>query len=74
MGTGKPYTVQEMVDTFKRVNNVDVPYKYAPRRSGDLPVFYADPTKAKEELNWTAEKTIEDMCRDSWNFVIKNNS
>ena len=72
LGTGNPYTVQEMVDTFKKVNNVDVPYKYAPRRSGDLPIFYSDPTKAKEELNWTAEKTIEDMCKDSWNFVVKN--
>ena len=73
LGTGNPYTVQEMVDTFIKVNNVDVPYKYADRRDGDLPVFYADSKKAKEELGWEAKKTLEDMCRDSWNFVIKNN-
>jgi UDP-glucose 4-epimerase len=72
LGTGTPYTVQEMVDTFKKVNNVDVPYKYAERRAGDLPIFYADSTKAKEELGWKAEKTLEDMCKDSWNFIIKS--
>lgn len=69
LGTGNPYTVQEIVDTFKKVNNIDVPYEYTGRRAGDLPVIYADPTKAKEELNWVAEKNIEDMCKDSWNFV-----
>ena len=72
LGTGNPYTVLEMVETFKRVNNVDVPYEIAPRRAGDLPIFYADSTKAKEELGWVAEKTLEDMCRDSWNYVVKN--
>ena len=69
LGTGTPYTVQEMVDTFKRVNNVDVPYKYAERRAGDLPIYYADCTKANKELYWTAEKTLEDMCKDSWNYI-----
>jgi UDP-glucose 4-epimerase len=72
LGTGNPYTVLEMVETFKRVNNVDVPYEIAPRRAGDLPIFYADSTKAKEELGWVANKTLEDMCRDSWNYVVKN--
>ena len=72
LGTGNPYTVQEMVDTFIRVNNVEVPYQYADRRDGDLPIFYADSNKAKEELNWVAEKTLDDMCKDSWNYVLKN--
>ena len=72
LGTGNPYTVQEMVDTFKRVNNIDIPYVYVERRLGDLPIFYADPQKAKEELGWIAEKNLEDMCKDSWNFVLKN--
>ena len=72
LGTGNPYTVLEMVETFKRVNNVDVPYEIAPRRAGDLPIFYADSTKAKEELGWVANKTLEDMCRDSWNYAVKN--
>ena len=73
LGTGNPYTVQEMVDTFMKVNNIEVPYQYAERRDGDLPIFYADSNKAKEELGWVAEKTLEDMCRDAWNFVLKNN-
>ena len=72
LGTGKPYTVQQMVDTFKKVNNIDVPYKYAERRAGDLPVLYSDPTKAKQELGWVATRTLEDMCRDSWNYVLKS--
>ena len=70
LGTGNPYTVQEMVDTFKRVNNVELPYEYAPRRDGDLPVLYSDPTKAKEELGWVANKSLEDMCKDSWHYVL----
>ncbi len=73
LGTGNPYTVQEMVDTFIEVNNVDVPYVYAARRDGDLPTICADPTKAEQELSWTADMTLEDMCRDSWNFVLRNN-
>ena len=72
LGTGKPYTVQQMVDTFIKVNNIDVPYKYAERRDGDLPVLYSDPTKAKQELGWVATRTLEDMCRDSWNYVLKS--
>ena len=71
LGTGNPYTVQQMVDTFIKVNNIDVPYKYAERRAGDLPVLYSDPTKAKQELGWVATRTLEDMCRDSWNYVLK---
>jgi UDP-glucose 4-epimerase len=69
LGTGVGYSVLDMVTTFKNVNNIEVPYKMAERRAGDLPDFYADPTKAKKELGWTATKTLEDMCRDSWNFA-----
>ena len=73
LGTGTPYTVLEMVETFKRVNNIDVPYEFVDRRPGDLPIFFADPTKAEQELEWRADKTLEDMCRDSWNYILKNN-
>ena len=69
LGTGTAYTVLEMVETFKRVNNIDVPYEIAPRRAGDLAIYFADPSKAEKELNWTANKTLEDMCRDSWNYM-----
>lgn len=72
LGTGTAYTVLEIVETFKRVNNVNVPYEIAPRRNGDLAIYYADPTKAKNELGWVAEKGIEEMCKDSWNFIISN--
>ena len=72
LGTGKGYSVLEMVEAFKKVNNVDVPYKIVERRPGDLPEYYADPTKALNELGWKTEKTVEDICRDSWNYE-KNN-
>ena len=72
LGSGVGHSVLEMVKTFEKVNNVKVPYKIAPRRAGDLAEIYADPTKAEKELNWKTEKTLEDMCKDSWNY-IKNN-
>lgn len=69
LGTGKGYSVLDIIKTFEKVNNVKIPYKIAPRRLGDLAEFYADPTKAKKELDWEAKRDIEDMCRDSWNFI-----
>lgn len=72
LGSGIGHSVLEMVKAFEKVNNVKVPYKIAPRRAGDLAEIYADPTKAEKELNWKTEKTLEDMCKDSWNY-IKNN-
>ena len=72
LGTGVPYTVLEMVETFKKVNGVDVPYEIVERRPGDLAIYYANPGKAEKELNWKAGKNLEDMCRDSWNYILKN--
>jgi len=69
LGAGKGYSVLEIVETFERVNNIKIPYVIDERRPGDLDEFYADPTKAEKELGWKTEKTLEDMCRDSWNFV-----
>lgn len=71
LGTGIGYSVLDLVTTFEKANNIKLPYKMAPRRAGDLPKMYADATKAKEELGWVAEKNLEDMCRDSWNFAQK---
>ena len=71
LGTGKGYSVLEIVNTFKKINNVDVKYKIVDRRPGDIDECYADPTYAKEELNWEAELGIDDMCRDSYNFARK---
>ena len=72
LGTGKGYSVLEIVETFKRVNNIDVPYVIVERRPGDIATCYADPTKAKEELGWVAEKGLEEMCKDSYQYAIKN--
>ena len=71
LGTGKGYSVLDIVKTFEKVTGQKVPYKIAPRRAGDLAMFYADSKKAEEELGWKAEKTLEDMCEDSWNYIEK---
>ncbi len=72
LGTGHGYSVLDMVKAFSEVNGVAVPYKIAPRRPGDIAECYADPTKAKEVLGWQAEFGLEKMCRDAWNFMVKN--
>ena len=72
LGTGKGYSVLEMVNTFMEVNQVEVAYQFAPRRPGDIAACYADPTKAYNELGWKANKNLSDMLRDSWNWQ-KNN-
>lgn len=72
LGTGTGYSVLDIVKNFEKANNIRIPYEITPRRPGDIAQCYADPTKAKEELGWVAEKGIEDMCRDSWNWQ-KNN-
>lgn len=69
LGTGKGYSVLDMVKAFEKATGKKVPYKIAPRRVGDIATCYADPKKAKEELGWVAEKTLEDMCLDSWNYI-----
>jgi UDP-glucose 4-epimerase len=72
LGTGKGYSVLDMINSFEKVNNVKVNYKIANRRPGDVAECYADPSKAKKELNWKAELTIDDMCRDAYNFTNSN--
>ena len=68
LGTGVGYSVLDMVNAFEKANNIKVPYKIAPRRAGDIAMCYSDPNKAKEELGFEATRTLEDMCRDSWNY------
>ena len=72
LGTGRGYSVLEMVHTFMEVNGVDVPYTIADRRPGDIATCYADPGKSAEKLLWKAEKTLADMCRDAWNWQKQN--
>lgn len=69
LGTGNGSSVLKIVETFKEVNQIDVPYEMAGRREGDLAEFFADPTKIQTELGWKAEKNLEDMCRDAWHFA-----
>ena len=71
LGTGTGYSVLDMVRAFEKATGKDVPYKIAPRRSGDIATCFADPKKAREELGWEATRTLEDMCRDSWNYIIE---
>ena len=72
LGTGNGYSVLDILKAFEKVNGVKVNYKIAPRRPGDIAICYADPTKAKEALHWQAQRGIEEMCRDSWNFLKQN--
>ena len=72
LGTGNGYSVLDLVNTFKMVNHVDIPYKIVERRKGDIAICYASTKKAEKLLNWTAKLTLEDMCRDSYNYAIKN--
>ena len=72
LGTGTGYSVLDMVKSFESVNNVAVPYVITDRRPGDIATCYADPAKSAEKLGWKAEKNLDDMCRDSWNWQ-KNN-
>lgn len=72
LGTGKGYSVLDMVKAFEKATRRNVPYKIAPRREGDIATCFADPKKAKEELGWVATKTLDDMCKDSWNYIEKS--
>lgn len=72
LGTGKGYSVLDVVNTFKDVNDVDIPYVIADRRAGDIGACFADASKAYNELGWKAEKQLQDMCADSWRWQSKN--
>lgn len=72
LGTGIGYSVLDLVTTFERVNNIKVPYKITDRRPGDIASCYADSSYALEKLNWKAEKGIEEMCRDSYNYILNS--
>lgn len=72
LGTGTGYSVLDIVKAFEKVNNLEIPYIIKPRRAGDIAECFADATKAKELLGWVAEKNLEDMCHDSWNWQSHN--
>lgn len=72
LGTGQGYSVLEMVQAFSEASGKKIPYRIVDRRPGDIAVCYADATKAKEQMDWQAERGIEEMCEDSWRFQLNN--
>ncbi|MDO4633011.1 MAG: UDP-glucose 4-epimerase GalE [Eubacteriales bacterium] len=72
LGTGKGYSVLDVLHAFEKACGKELPYTIRPRRAGDIAMCYADPTKAKNELGWVAEKGIEEMCEDSWRWQSGN--
>ena len=72
LGTGRGYSVLEIVRAFEEANGIAIPYEITPRRPGDIAACYADPGKAERELGWRAKRGLVEMCRDSWNWQ-KNN-
>ena len=72
LGTGTGYSVLDMVEAFRTVNDVALPYQIVDRRPGDIAICYADPAKSEKVLGWKATHDLKDMCRDSWNWQSKN--
>ena len=72
LGTGKGYSVLDVVNAFEKASGVKIPYKIGPRRDGDIATCYSDPGKAYKELGWKAERDIEEMCEDSWRWQKQN--
>ncbi len=72
LGTGKGYSVRDIIKAFESASGMNVPFRIIGRRPGDIAICFADPSKAKEELNWKAEKGINEMCKDSWRWQRLN--
>ena len=72
LGTGHGYSVLDVVKNFEKVNGIKIPYEIVTRRAGDVAMCYASPDKANSVLGWSAKYSLEDMCRDSWNYQKKN--
>ena len=72
LGTGTGYSVLDVIQAFEKANDLKINYVFKERRAGDVPMCYADPSKAERELGWKAVRDLETMCRDSWRWQ-KNN-
>ncbi|HIP15265.1 MAG TPA: UDP-glucose 4-epimerase, partial [Sulfurimonas autotrophica] len=72
LGTGKGYSVLDMLKAFEKASGKKVPYKIVSRRPGDIAKCYADPSYAKEVFGWEAQQGIEEMCRDTWRWQQQN--
>ena len=73
LGTGIGYSVLDIVNAFEKANGIKINYKIVSRREGDIATCYSDPSKSLNELGFKTTKTLEDMCKDSWNYERKNN-
>lgn len=73
LGTRKGTSVLELINTFQKVNNISVPYKFLPRREGDVDVLYSDTSKIYDVIGWKSKYTLEDICRDGYNYLIQKN-
>ncbi|MEM9717029.1 MAG: UDP-glucose 4-epimerase GalE [Pseudomonadota bacterium] len=69
IGTGEGYSVLDMVKAYEAASGKSIPFEIAPRRAGDVAAVYADPSKARDVLGFTAQKSLSDMCTDSWNWI-----
>lgn len=72
LGTGRGYSVLELVAAFEKATGKGIPYRIVARRPGDVAVSYADPSKANRDMGWTATRSLEDICRDAWNWQSRN--
>ena len=72
LGTGTGTSVLELVNTFKKINKIEVPYSFSERRNGDVSRVVADNSFGRSILNWKPIRSIEDMCRDGWNWKVLN--
>lgn len=72
VGTGKFYSVIELISTFEKVNNIKIPYKFVDKRKGDISIYFASVSKVNKELGWVANFTLEEMCRDAWQYYKYN--
>ncbi|MCX7842262.1 MAG: UDP-glucose 4-epimerase GalE [Clostridia bacterium] len=72
LGTGRGFSVLEMVRSFSETNNISIPYRIVERRPGDIAICYADPSKAEKELGWKASRGIKEMCEDTWRWQVNN--
>ncbi len=72
LGTGKGYSVLEIIHSFEKACGKKIPYNITDRRPGDIDMCYADPGKAKEELGWVAKRDIDKMCEDAWRWQVNN--
>jgi len=72
LGTGKGYSVLDVIDAFSKASGKEIPYTLCPRREGDIASSYANPMLAKKVLGWSAAKDLHAMCKDMWNFQSQN--